>query len=121
MLFLSVLLMIFSGRCSLSFHMFLIKAKSEGLGNAFWNPKSAFVAIGFYLLTAFVLASFSIPLKLTLSTLVIVILSNIIWARYVKKHIDYGSGDTLGAACELGGLTALISIHELVPLISRFI
>lgn len=108
-----VFIMVLVGRCSMNLHMILISPQEKGLGNAFWTPKSAWLAMLVLFFTLF----YFYPVNRAVILLVCIILMDFLWASYVKKHINRGTGDTLGAACELSELMWLITVFEFAPLI----
>ena len=87
------------GRCSINFFMYFCKPISDsGLGSSFWN--SSIISVFSALTCSLTLLGF-VYYKQTLLIIAAVIMMNIIFAAYCKKKINGGSGDTLGATCEL--------------------
>ena len=115
--FVTVFSMVLAGRCSMNLHMWLIKPKDSGLGKAFWNAKSAFTALIILALGLFC----TLPLISALSLLIIILLSSVLWCIYVKKNIGCGTGDTLGASCEISELLVLLASFEFLPLILKLV
>jgi adenosylcobinamide-GDP ribazoletransferase len=115
LIFATVFTMILAGRCAMNFHMFLISPQKKGLGQAFWNRKSCSIGLIVFLSVLLIVH----PLKETAILLLVFILTNFLWAFYVKKNISSGTGDTLGAACEISELILLISYFELLPLFNK--
>ena len=94
----AVLLSVLAGRCALVWHMKLTKVLGEGLGKSFWNQGWSILLISlcvFGLGVHFLLPSFLIK------SLVIQVLISLMWSFYCRAKIAGGTGDTLGASCEL--------------------
>lgn len=100
------------GRCSINYFMFFSKPISkDGLGASFWN-KSKLSFLSAIICPATLL--YFIHYRQVLLIILCTVIMNILFAKYCYRKINGGSGDTLGASCELAEtLTLLLLVISL--------
>jgi len=94
----AVLLSVLAGRCALIWHMKLTNVLGDGLGRSFWNQSLSALFISLFVFGLGIY--FLLPLFL-MKSLVIQLLISFVWSFYCRAKISGGTGDTLGASCEL--------------------
>ncbi len=107
---LAAFFMPFAGRCAILFSMARLPyARAEGgLGRLFYTDSSKTAALAALLALVVLLAVFA-PSRLIV-TLVAVLATTVIFARWCRNRLGGATGDTLGAVCELTEASTAVAL-----------
>ena len=101
-----IFLTAFTGRCALLWHMLLTPVTGKDLGKTFWNRSITMqiTNLVFYILIFYLLFP-----EYLLINIAVQFTTAAFWSFYSRSKISGGTGDTLGAACEIGELMTMLA------------